>query len=133
MPSILMSILSYLLIYTVSDLLTRHFYNVQLVDEFKREVNIYANLVYFALGVGVLTFNRDIIYPLCLVIFDTGMLTKTKLYSFKETLVILLVTLFTFGAVVITIFKNKTKIFRINPNEKRKFCDDGEEYEKFDD
>ena len=117
----------------MSDLLTRKFYNVQLEYDFKRTVNIYANLVYFALSVGVLTFNRDIIYPLCLVIFDTGMLTKTKLYSFEETLVILLVTLFTFGAVVITIFKKKTKIFRIDPNEKRKFCDDGEEYEKFDD
>ena len=137
MPSFLLSIFLYLLIYSISDLITRTPLNSGLETTQKKNTNIYANLTFFCIGMGILTMNQDIIVPVCVIIFSTGMLTRTNIYSFIETLVILLVTMFSFSIIVITIFKKKKKVFKIDPDEimveYEEEMMDGNLYENFDD
>lgn len=136
MPSFLLSIFLYLLIYSISDFITRTVKNDG-ENTKKKNINIYSNLFFFCIGMGILTLNQDIIVPICVIIFSTGMMSRTNVYSLLETLIILLITMFSFGIIVITIFKKKKKVFKIDPDEimveYEEEMMDGNYYENFDD
>lgn len=112
-PSILLSLQCYMLLYNVVDITTRTPNNLTLVTYNKQLCSIIANIVYFCLGIFVLTFYQDIMFPTILIIIDTGMLTRGKIYSFYETLTSIIVVLFMFYATVLTIFKMKLKLFKL--------------------
>lgn len=74
--------------------------------------NITANLIYFITAILFLTVYKDIVYPSCVVIIETGLISN-QTYYFSEILTSIVIVALTFFTVVLTVFKYKYRVFRI--------------------
>ena len=119
MTSVLLSLQSYMLLYNIEEIITRTPHNLTLPTAYKLYFSIGCDVLYFCIGIFALTFYQDIIFPIIEAIIDTGMLTKSPIYSFYEILTSIFVVLFLFYAVVLTIFKLKLNLFKIDLDEEK--------------
>jgi len=82
-------------------------------NDYKYKVEIFFNIIFFFIGVIILTFKKDIIFPLVIVIFETGLLTRGNGENFFVILFDVFILLFIFGSVILAIFQKKKKIFQL--------------------
>ena len=82
-------------------------------NDYKYKVEIVFNFIFFFIGVMILTFKRDIIFPLVIVIFETGLLTRGNDGNFFVILCDVFILLFIFGSVILAIFQKKKKVFEL--------------------
>ena len=82
-------------------------------NNYKYKTEIVCNILFFIIGVMVLTFKKDIIFPLVIVVFETGLLTRGNDGNFFVILCDVFILLFTFGSVILAIFQKKKKIFEL--------------------
>lgn len=113
-PPILMALDLFMIVNLCIELVSRTPWNIQMKTEFKSQMTIGGNIFILFIGIAVLTINKDILFPLSLVILETGMMTNGSNYTFWEMLSCILVVLFIFGSVTSLIFKKKKEVFRIS-------------------
>jgi hypothetical protein len=82
-------------------------------NDYKYKTEIVFNIIFFFIGVMILTFKRDIIFPLVIVIFETGLLTRGNDGNFFVILCDVFILLFIFGSVILAIFQKKKKVFEL--------------------
>ena len=82
-------------------------------NNYKYKVEIFFNIIFFIIGVMILTFKKDIIFPLVIVIFETGLLTRGNDENFFVILCDVFILLFIFGSVILAIFQKKKKVFQL--------------------
>ena len=115
LTSLLFSFECYLLLFNICDLATK---NNELTNEGKAHnrqndiMNFICNIAYFLSGIVVLTFFRDIVFPIILIIIELGLLMTPK-GDAKYVITTVGTVLFVFYALVFTIFKSKKELFRI--------------------
>ena len=119
-PSILLCFELYSLIFLICRILT-----IEKCDSYNRKykvkVELIGNLIYFLTGVSIMIFYKDIIFPLTLVIIETGLLTKAGSSQFLLIILNIFFLSFMFYSSIFVIITNKSNIFKLelqNDNKK---------------
>ena len=115
LTSLLFSFECYLVLFNICDLVTKNnkSANKGKTDDRQNEtMNFVCNIAYFISGLIVLTFFRDIVFPIILIIIELGLLMTPK-GDAKDVISTVVTVLFVFYALVFTIFKSKNELFRI--------------------
>ena len=72
---------------------------------------IFAGVIYFAIGFFMITAFKDIFFCIIVVIIEIGLLYVRKNYSIAVVIFNIITTIFSFSSIIITIFKYKKKVF----------------------
>ena len=111
-PSILLCFELYSLIFLICRILTIEqceSYN----RKYKIKVELIGNLIYFLSGVSIMIFYKDILFPLTLVIIETGLLTKASSSEFFLVILNIFFLSFMFYSSIIVIITNKSNIVKL--------------------
>ena len=112
-PSVLLAFEFYTLLYLICRILTKEkceSYN----KNYKIKIELIANLIYFLSGVSIMLYYEDIIYPLTLVIIETGLLTKAGSSKFILVILNIFFLSFMFYSSFFVILTNKSRILKLN-------------------
>ena len=111
-PSILLCFELYSLLFLICRILTIgqcESYN----RKYKVKVELIGNLIYFLSGVSIMIFYKDILFPLTLVIIETGLLTKAGSSEFLLVILNIFFLSFMFYSSIFVIITNKSNIFKL--------------------
>jgi hypothetical protein len=111
-PSVLFCFELYTLIFLICRILT-----IDLCEshnrQYKIKVELIANIIYFFSGVSIMFFYKDIIYPLTLVIIETGLLTKAGSSEFYLVILNIFFLCFLFYSSLFIIITKKSQFFEL--------------------
>ena len=112
-PSVLFCFELYTLIFLICRILT-----IDLCEshnrKYKIKVELIANIIYFFSGVSIMFFYKDIIYPLTLVIIETGLLTKAGSSDFYLVILNIFFLCFLFYSSLFIIITKKSQFFELD-------------------
>ena len=112
-PSVLFCFELYTLIFLICRILT-----IDLCEshnrKYKIKVELIANIIYFFSGVSIMFFYKDIIYPLTLVIIETGLLTKAGSSEFYLVILNIFFLCFLFYSSLFIIITKKSQFFELD-------------------
>lgn len=105
--SVITCFVSYLILYSVCDFITMNETSI----EYKKNTDIIFNSCYACIGLVLLTTYKDIIFPICLLIIEAGLLADEKNFAHKENLCVVIIIGFMLISIILTVVKFKKKVF----------------------
>lgn len=105
--SVITCFVCYLVLYSICDYITMNKDSL----EYKRNTDIIFNCIYACIGLALLTSFKDIIFPICLLIIEGGLLVYEKSFKYKDNLSVVIIIAFMLISIILTVVKFKKKVF----------------------
>lgn len=108
--SILLSFQLYYILFCVSSLSYENNGRTSRPTPDQSNLVIFLSVLYFCVGMALLTTYKDIIFSLVLVVIDLGILLSVSGKSLDETVTMFTIILFMFGGDILFVFKHKATL-----------------------